>query len=254
MTAFEIREIEGFDEIEECIALQRATWAMPDVDLTPARLFVVARHAGTPPIGAFGPDGRLLGFLHTLTAIYAGAPAFYSHMLAVDERHRDSGVGYALKLEQRRRALEAGVALVVWTFDPLQSRNAHFNINKLGVVVRRYVENFYGENHASVFDAGVGSDRLFAEWWVGSDRVRRVVGGERPFAADVEDMVEIPSDFSTIKRASLTEAVAWRQQTRRRFQRCLGRGLVATGLTRDGAAGLSHYRFEREEAIRDALR
>jgi predicted GNAT superfamily acetyltransferase len=253
VTAFEIREIDGFDDIERCIELQRATWAMPDVDLTPARLFVVARHAGTPPLGAFGPDGRLLGFLHTLSARYEGMPAFYSHMLAVDERDRDAGVGHALKLEQRRRALEAGVGLVVWTFDPLQSRNAHLNINKLGVVVRRYVENFYGENHASVFDAGIGSDRVFAEWWVGSERVRRALDGDAQ-VPDAAEAVEIPSDFNAVRRASLDDAVAWRERTRRSFQACLARGLVATALTRDGEAGTSSYRFTHEEAIRDALR
>jgi predicted GNAT superfamily acetyltransferase len=254
VVTFEIREIERFDEIEKCMDLQRRTWSMPDVDLTPPRLFVVARHAGTPALGAFRLDGGLVGFLHTLPARFAGIEAFYSHMLAVDEGLRDAGIGYALKLEQRRRALAMGVRLVVWTFDPLQSRNAHFNINKLGVVVRRYEENFYGEHHASVFDAGIGSDRVFAEWWVGSDRVERALAGDRVAAAGAPAVVEIPSDFNAVKRSSHEEALLWRLRTRERFQSCLSRGLGVVGLVRDPAAARSRYTFADAEAVENAIR
>ena len=254
MEGFSIREIERFDEIEQCMDMQRRTWSMPDVDLTPARLFVVARHAGTPPLGAFAPDGRLVGFLHTLAARFGGVESYYSHMLAVDEGLRDAGIGYALKLEQRRRALADGVRLVVWTFDPLQSRNAHFNINKLGVVVRRYTENFYGEHHASIFDAGIGSDRVFAEWWVGSERVARALAGERVAPPVGGTGVEIPSDFNAVKRSSLDEALLWRLRTREQFQSCLSRGLAAVGFERDPARGRSRYAFTDAEEVDRAIR
>lgn len=247
MADFVIREIETFDDIEACIELQRTTWGLPDVDLTPARLFVMARWTGTPPIGAFDATGRLLGFLHMLPSRFGGTPSYYSHMLAVAESHRDLGVGYALKLEQRRRALADNVSLVVWTFDPLQSRNAHFNINKLGAVVRRYVVNFYGERHASVFDAGIGSDRVFAEWRVGSDRVRRALDGERRHGLDDLPYVEIPTDFASVKRADVEGAVRWRHRSRAEFQKRLGDGLVAIAIERDDARGTSRYIFEREE-------
>ena len=254
MKPFEIREIASFADIGQCVELQRSTWGMPEIDITPARLFVTARWAGTPPLGAFDASGRVVGFLHTIPARFGGTPSFYSHMLAVDERLRDTGIGFALKLEQRRRALADGVPLVVWTFDPLQSRNAHFNINKLGVVVRRYVENFYGEQHASVFDAGIGSDRVFAEWWVGSDRVERVLAGERRAATGLEPFVEIPSDFAAIKRTGLEQALIWRLRTREQFQSRLSRDLAADGFVRDAESGTSRYIFEAAEAVAHAIR
>jgi predicted GNAT superfamily acetyltransferase len=251
---YEIRDVTSFGDIEQCMRLQRTTWGLPDADITPSRLFIIARWAGTPPIGAFDADGRLVGFLHTIPARFAGTASYYSHMLAVDETLRDTGIGYALKLEQRRRAIADGVPLVVWTFDPLQSRNAHFNINKLGCVVRRYVENFYGEEHASVFDAGIGSDRVFAEWWVGSAHVERVIAGQRASATGLEPFVEIPSDFTAIKRADHEQALLWRLRAREQFQSRLSRGLVAVALERHADAGRSRYIFEQGEAVENELR
>jgi predicted GNAT superfamily acetyltransferase len=250
---FEIRDVESFEDIEKCVDLQRRTWGLPDVDITPSRLFVLARWTGTPPIGAFDPSGRLIAFLHTMLATFEGTTAYYSHMLAVDESLRDTGIGYALKLEQRSRALAAGVPLVVWTFDPLQSRNAYFNINKLGVVVRRYVENFYGDRHSSVFDAGIGSDRVFAEWWVASDRVGRVVGGQKPSATGLEPYVTIPSDFAAIKRVDSERALIWRLRTREQFQSRLSRGLAAVALVRDAESGSSRYAFEPADTLVEAI-
>ena len=254
MTAFDLRPIQSLPDIDQCIELQRSTWGMPEVDLTPPRLFIVARWAGTPPIGAFDEGGRLLGFVHTLLANHNGTPAFYSHMLAVDESLRDSGIGYRLKLAQREQARAQNVPLVVWTFDPLQSRNAHFNLNKLGAVVRGYVVNFYGEQHASVFDAGIGSDRVFAEWWVASNRVARALSGEPPSPDSSLDSLEIPADFNAVKRSDHQQALICRLQTREAFQSRLSRGLVAVGLERDLERGTSRYRFSGPEAVADALR
>jgi predicted GNAT superfamily acetyltransferase len=239
----ELRDITTFGEIDACIALQRATWGMDDVDLTPARLFVVARHAGTPPIGAFDATGRLVGFVYTLPARHETGAAYYSHMLAVDEGWRDKGVGYRLKLAQRERALRDDVAVILWTFDPLQSRNAHFNLNKLGAVVRRYVVNFYGERHHTAFDAGIGSDRVFAEWWVRSPSVERALAGGSPEATGLTGGIEIPADINAIKRRDHHEALLWRLRTRQRFQSHLSRGLVAVALHHKERDEFSQYIF-----------
>ena len=250
----EIRDVTSFEDIDQCMTMQRTTWRLPDADITPSRLFILARWAGTPPIGAFDESGCLRGFLHTIPARFGGTPSYYSHMLAVDESQRDSGIGYALKLEQRRRALADGVPLVVWTFDPLQSRNAHFNINKLGVVVRRYVEDFYGAQHASVFDAGIGSDRVFAEWWVGSPHVARAIEGQAVAPTGLEPFVEIPADFNAIKQTDQEQALLWRLRTREQFQSRLSRGLVAVALVRDATSRMSRYIFEQGEAVENELR
>lgn len=254
MSAPLIRPIESFEDIDKCMALQSATWSLPDIDQTPPRLFVVARHSGTPPLGAFDERGELVGFVHTLMGRFAGALCFYSHMLAVDERYRDSGIGYRLKLAQRDQALAAGVPLVVWTFDPLQSRNAYFNLNKLGAIARRYVDNFYGEQHATVFDAGLGSDRLFAEWWVGSERVARALRGEAQRPPDHSALVTIPREIASIKRTDHQSALLWRLRVREQFQSLFSRGLIAVGLERDTSEQTSRYLFSEEASIGDERR
>src|SRR5205823_4269133 len=105
---------------------------------------------------------------------------YYSHMLAIIPELQNSGLGRELKLRQRERALENNVRYIIWTFDPLQSRNAHLNINKLGCIVRRYKVNFYSTSMASVFDADIESDRLMAEWWVNLPRVESAIAGRAP--------------------------------------------------------------------------
>lgn len=249
-----IRPIDTFDEIEQCVELQRSVWSMPDVDLTPARLFVIAKWSTAPPLGAFDERGSVVGFVHTLLARFEGTICYYSHMLAVDERLRDTGIGYRLKLAQRDQAIADNVPLVVWTFDPLQSRNAHFNLNKLGAVARRYITNFYGERHATVFDAGIGSDRVYAEWWVRSRNVERALAGEPRADAGPRVYVEVPSDISGLKRRDQESALIWRLRTRERFQSSLSRGMVAIGFERGGEQATSRYIFADEEAVRDALR
>ena len=91
---------------------------------------------------------------------------YHSHLAAVAEARRHKDIGRRMKLAQRERAIEAGIPMIIWTFDPLQSRNAHLNLNKLGAVIRRYEANYYGEGLSSVFGKGAPSDRVFAEWWV----------------------------------------------------------------------------------------
>lgn len=241
--AFEIREITSFADIDKCLDLQRATWGMPDLEVTGSHLFVIARHAGTPALGAFDRSGELVGFLHTLLANFDGTPAYYSHMLAVREGSRNHGVGYALKLAQRDRAMRDNVPLVVWTYDPLQSRNAHFNLNKLGAIVRRYTPNFYGEQNKTVFDAGIGSDRVFAEWWVRSEKVERALAGSRYRPALVTTGLEIPADINVVKATDDRAALLWRLHTRERFVSRLSRGLVAVGLEHAPGDDLSRYVF-----------
>ena len=135
-------------------------------ELMPMRFFVVSRHIGGLVLGAF--DGRqLIGFLSAIPGIRDGRPYWHSHMLAVTTAHRDSGIGTQLKLAQKEHALKHGIRLIEWTFDPLVSRNAYLNIEKLGVIVRRYYPSFYGGE----------SDRLIAEWWL--DRPRPSVAGDQ---------------------------------------------------------------------------
>lgn len=160
-----VRELTLPEEFEACLDLQRQGFGWSDLELMPMRFFVVSRHIGGLVLGAF--DGsNLVGFLSAIPGIRDGKPYWHSHMLAVATGQRDSGIGTQLKSAQKEHALQRGIRLIEWTFDPLVSRNAYLNIEKLGVIVRRYYPSFYGDD----------SDRLIAEWWL--DRPRPALNGE----------------------------------------------------------------------------
>src|SRR5262249_13342426 len=150
-----------------------------DIELLPVRLFVVANKVGGHAFGAFDGD-RMVGFLLAIAGLKPGGYSYlHSHMLGVLPEYRDYGLGRRMKLAQRDEAIARGVELVDWTFDPLELRNAYFNIERLGAIVRRYVENQYGTT-SSPLHGGLPTDRCTAEWWIKSPRVGAILAGERP--------------------------------------------------------------------------
>lgn len=185
----------------------------------------------------------MIGFVHTMLALVDDGHSahglstknlgYHSHMLAVVEDFRDKDVGHRIKLAQREFAIRAGVPLVFWTFDPLQSRNAHFNINKLGAIIRRYEVNYYGERVSTVFDPDVPSDRAIAEWWVSSSHAASVIEGKQPVVRDQKDSITIPEDISAVRAHSLEEHLSWRLRVREEFLNTLDNGAVVRGFTRD---------------------
>ena len=190
----EIRALTAHDEFREAVRLQRAIWGFEDVDVAPARLFVVATRIGGQAIGAFD-GGRMAGFLIAIPGIGpSGAAYLHSHMLGVLPEYRNQGIGRALKLAQRDDAVARGIGLIEWTFDPLQLKNAFFNIERLGAIVRRYVHNQYGTT-SSPLHGGLPTDRCVAEWWLQSPRVEAIViGGKRERPA-VERRVRVPVEM-----------------------------------------------------------
>ena len=186
-----IRELTLPDEFEACMDLQREGFGWSDIELMPIRFFIVSRHIGGLVLGAFD-GGRMVGFLSAIPGLREREPYWHSHILAVSTASRDSGIGTQLKFAQKEHALQRGIRLIEWTFDPLMSRNAYLNIEKLGVIVRRYYPSFYGKDR----------DRLVAEWWL--DRPRPSLNGESrrvTIAADPEgsqsDRVRVREEFLT---------------------------------------------------------
>ena len=186
-----IRELTLPDEFEACMDLQREGFGWGDIELMPMRFFIVSRHIGGLVLGAFD-GGRMVGFLSAIPGLRDRVPYWHSHILAVSTASRDSGIGTQLKFAQKEHALQRGIRLIEWTFDPLMSRNAYLNIEKLGVIVRRYYPSFYGKDR----------DRLVAEWWL--DRPRPSLNGESrrvTIAADPEgaqsDRVRVREEFLT---------------------------------------------------------
>jgi len=168
-----VRHCQGLAEFGACFEIQRSVWGSADADLVPLPLFVVAAETGGQVLAAFADD-RMVGFTLALAGLHGKAPFLHSHMTAVLDGWRDRGVGRRLKLFQRNDALGRGIDLIEWTFDPLQVKNAYFNLVRLGAIARRFVANMYGAL-STPLQAGLPTDRLIAEWRLGSARVRRAV-------------------------------------------------------------------------------
>lgn len=245
MPDFLIRECTDIDEFDNCIRLQREVFALPDLEISPRRHLIVSRQAGGWTLGAFVGD-RLVGFVHHLAAV-CGAEVFgYSHMMAVDPAFQNQGVGARLKWSQRERAIQEGRSFIKWTWDPLQARNAHFNLNRLGVTVSKYAENFYGTDYATspsvakVAPAGIDSDRLFAEWQLQSPRVIRLAKGSitpgDTLPVKPEATIEIPTDWPKLCRENPVQARQEQLRVRARFQQAFAAGLVAAGFDRSADA------------------
>ena len=235
-----VRACSGFEELDACVDLQRRTWGYDDEDVIPRRMFVVARRIGGQVIGAFTESGAMAGFCMGLPGWRNGQPYFHSHMLAVLPAYRNLGVGRRLKLAQRTDALERGIRLMEWTFDPLEIKNSFFNIEKLGAIARSYSPNIYGVSSARL-QGGRPSDRLHAEWWMDSERVTRALAeprssAERPHS-QVEDRIELPAGVMEWKESAAGQERALAVQTlnRERFQTAFARGLAVIGFVRDEA-------------------
>ncbi len=194
----ETRALTSHAEFNDAVRLQQEIWGFKDVELLPLRLFVVATKIGGQAFGAF--DGkRMVGFALSIPGLKAGAKSYlHSHMLGVLPGYRDSGVGRRLKLAQRDDALARGIDLIEWTFDPLEIKNAYFNVERLGAVVRRYVLNQYGTT-TSHLHGGLPTDRCVAEWWIASPRAKAIIAGEEFQRNPVEARITIPAEIAELR-------------------------------------------------------
>jgi len=231
----DIRPLHNLSQFAAVVELQEAIWGFDPTDLLPMRFLVVLHKVGGHIFGAYDGE-RLVAFCFAMPGIKAGpAPYLHSHMLGVLPDYRDSGIGRHLKLRQREDALARGIALIEWTFDPLELRNAYFNIERLGAIVRRYTENQYGIT-ASPLHAGLPTDRCIAEWWLDSPRVHQVLEGQRPPARAVE-RIFFPSDIAQIRSQDSARAREIQKANGALFQDAFARGLAVTGFERGAAGG-----------------
>jgi predicted GNAT superfamily acetyltransferase len=248
--SIELRHCREVSEFQACVDLQREVWGFSDADLIPVRMFVVAGKIGGQVIGAFAGQ-TLVGFALSIPGSRDGRTYLHSHMLAVRERYRNAGLGRRLKLAQRDDAVARKFELMEWTFDPLEIKNAHLNIEKLGAIVRRYTINQYGIS-SSRLQGGLPTDRCIAEWWLNSSRVRRLLVEGRSIAVEPETIIKVPvhiyewkTDPATRDRARETQLL-----NREHFLNAFARGLAVLGYKRDqegnGSFLLAHpeERFE----------
>jgi predicted GNAT superfamily acetyltransferase len=232
----EIREVSSVEELSDCVELQRKVFAMPDMEISPVRHLIVSKFAGGYTLAAFA-GARMVGFVLTVPMFRGAERAFYSHMAAVDAEFQNAGIGARLKWAQRARALEEGVRYIKWTFQPVQARNAFFNLERLGATIKTYVPNFYGTDAESSAEQrgaqGVDSDRLFADWILDSPKVVALSKGEKfEETGDVARTVEIPPNWNRLVVEDTPRAVAEQERIKREFQAAFAEGLVAKGFER----------------------
>jgi predicted GNAT superfamily acetyltransferase len=291
-----IKPIDTPKQANAVVQLEATVWEMDPAEAVPAHVLIAIAKNGGLLLGAYDGE-KLIGF--TLgwlgTADVAGSSRrtscgflkLVSHMTGVLPEYRDRRVGYRLKLAQREWAIERGLELVTWTYDPLESRNANLNVHRLGATCQTYLRDVYGELSDGM-SVGIVSDRFEVEWWVTSERVQerlaasarewptltRASAGaqvlnaatqgsdgwprpaERPVALSAARLlVEIPANMQAIRRADLALGVAWRYHTRSIFESAFAAGYRVVDLVfeRDPSFPRSFYVLERikEEHINE---
>lgn len=239
-----VRPLEGGAEQAEAVRLQQEIWGFAEVELIPKRLFALAPKIGGHALGAF--DGsRMIGFALAIPGLKPGGFSYlHSHMVGVQDGYQNRGVGRLLKWAQHDEAVPRGVKLVEWTFDPLQLRNAFFNIERLGAVVRRYVLNQYGIT-SSHLQGGLPTDRCVSEWWLTDPRVEAARAGHPVGAGEIEQVIAVPSAIQEWKVSDPERARETQARISEEFQVAFGQGLAVTGFERGHDEG--KYQLSRWE-------
>jgi predicted GNAT superfamily acetyltransferase len=282
-----IRDLRTIDELNQLKAVEKEVWEMADDDAIPLTLAIALKAAGNIFVGAFDKEkqGRersdkekLVGFAFGFLGREHGMTIIHSHMLAVLDAYRHLDLGMRLKQAQRERAMAMGVREMTWTYDPLQSRNAHFNFSKLGVVSDAYKVDFYGPETSSMLHRN-GTDRLWVRWMLNSRRVRDRLAGKsasarvetidalrllaplvrfdpsgRPARADLAESlarqrvsIEIPGDILEVERTDMGLAREWRDATRWAFREAVKAGFFVAEYCRSvrGQQGPGAYLLQR---------
>ena len=233
-----IRECTTVEELRDCVALQREVFGLSNIELSPVRHFIVTKNAGGFTLGAFTAENRLVGFVLSVAMFFGDERSFYSHMTAVSAEFQSFGIGAQLKWAQREKALSKDVKFIKWTFQPVQARNAFFNLEKLGAIVREYKPNFYGTDYSTANEKGekigLDSDRLFAEWNLESEKVEKLAKGEKFIeTGDIKQTIEIPINWNELVKTNPQQAIAEQNRIKKDFQAAFAKGLICRSFERD---------------------
>jgi predicted GNAT superfamily acetyltransferase len=250
-----IRPARARSDYDSCVLLQRAVWGLADIEITSALQMIATVHAGGTLLIAEASSGEAMGFAYALAALRGGTPHLHSDMLAVLPEHQKRGVGVRLKWAQRDEALARGIALITWTYDPLQARNANLNLRRLGATATEFLQDFYGITTSSLHH-GLPTDRLLVRWDLNAERVFGLIkGGEPPATTAIpsfprindvkwqagwpvssepridldaaELLLEIPPEWDVLCQAAPRVAEAWHERVRRALQAYFAKGYFA---------------------------
>jgi predicted GNAT superfamily acetyltransferase len=231
-TAVQVRTLTELAEFDLCVKIETAVWGYDPADVIPRRMFLLAQRIGGQVLGAY-VGNVVAGFAMALPGYRNGHSYLHSHMVGVLPEYRNLGLGRTLKLAQRNDALKRGFQLMEWTFDPLEIKNAHLNIARLGAIVRRYKRNFYGPS-SSPLQGGLPTDRVYAEWWLDSSRVRSVLAGDPP-QFEIREQVDVPAKIYEWKASDQHRETARRIQADNAavFEDAFARGHSVLGYRRN---------------------
>ncbi len=254
-----IAPLQSQTDYKSAVDIQREVWKFDDIDIIPPAMLLAADHCGGITLGAYNTIGEMIGFVTSILGMEDGMLVQHSHMLAVRQAYRNFGVGYRLKLAQRKEALKRKIPRITWTFDPVQPLNAYFNLGKLGAWSKVYSENFYGET-TSALHRGLPTDRLVARWDLDSaavvkrletgpprhelrkelrkmeviNRLEDVAPGmttssaARLTATADQLLFEVPYNLPTIKVRNLGIALEWQGKMRQVFRAYFKKGYIAS--------------------------
>ena len=247
----EIRHCATLAEYDECVRLEHLVWG-EDIAV-PSAIFVVAHHTGGQVFGAFdathaagSSSPKMVGFTLALAAVRSGKLYLHSHMTAVLPEFHNRGVGRRLKLFQRQDALKRSIELIEWTFDPLDLKNAHFNLVRLGAIARKYIPDCYGVTQ-SPLHAGLPTDRLVAEWWLASERVKSILADNPSPMKDSAQRISVPANLAEIRDTDREAATRLQTLAREQFQKWFAKGYASTSV--ESRSDATDYLLEPASAI-----
>lgn len=263
-----MRKVTTVEEIHSMQKLEKQIWSMEPI---PVHQTMTAVKNGGLIVGAFLEE-RMIGYSYSFTGYSDGQIYLCSHMLAVDEEFQMLGIGKLLKDEQLRMAREMGYRLIVWTFDPLETRNAYLNTSKLYGVCYDYIVDCYGKMDDGL-NKGLPTDRFQVAWWIDSPRVTEKwqpkIAYSRPFKVNVNDdnthpvlllpetntwleeeaiEVPVPKHIQLIKKDNPPLAYDWRMKTRTLFQQLCEKEFALIDVYRTEES-VQYYRFCKKSII-----
>lgn len=267
--AYKIRKLETNEDMRLVQVLEREVWDMSPIPTH--QTFTAAKNGGIL-VGAFCGE-KLVGFCYGFPGFKNGKSYLCSHMMGIHPDHQSKGIGRMLKNEQRKQALAIGYDLIVWTFDPLESRNAYLNTSVLFGVCNTYLENCYGEMEDGL-NRGLPTDRLQIEWWLMSERVEKgwqpadleyvrlhnvtennmgypvLQTVQEQFSLQSEGLeIPVPKNFQAIKKDDPELALDWRMKIRSIFQHLFTGGFVLVDVRKTDFEKVHYYRFVPKESI-----
>ncbi len=231
-----IHQLSKFEEFADVVELQKAIWGYSEIELLPLRFFIVADKIGGQVLGAFH-NRKMVAFSICIPGLKENGQSYlHSHMLGVLPQYRNTGLGRQMKLKQRQYALAEGVSLIEWTFDPLEIKNAYFNIERLGAIIRRYVYNQYGTT-SSHLHGSLPTDRLVPEWWVKSSRVEAICNGLASEPPEVVARVEVPANIAQLKHQQPDRAREIQERIASEFSEFFREDLAVIGFEKSEESG-----------------